>query len=166
MTGIDEPSKRRRRVVEQATIYVMQLVLGPIKVGITGDVKNRLQNLRNSQPYMVACIGTIPGSYDLEAEIHTALASDNIGGEWFENTQDVRETLRGYFPDIRFLKTTTALEMRQSRETRRAVGGTVKSLSAEDAPGPGMRVKNVRKRLADGQVRVYRYAYETRKADA
>lgn len=62
---------------------------GPIKIGITHDLKKRHENLQNGSPVRLVVLGTWPGSRSLEKQIHRELKAHRMSGEWFRPAKEV-----------------------------------------------------------------------------
>lgn len=78
-------------------IYVVQVITGPIKVGIARDVHHRLKGMRASNPYDAMLIHAVPGTLKDERALHDKLQRARLSGEWFVDTTWVRETLNEHF---------------------------------------------------------------------
>jgi hypothetical protein len=65
-------------------IYFIQLDrIGPIKIGFTNDVGNRLVSLQTSNPYPLRLLHFFPGNQEMEREIHSCFDEMRMNGEWF-----------------------------------------------------------------------------------
>ena len=62
---------------------------GPIKIGLTDDVKRRLEQLQTANPEALRLIACVPGDRRLEAHLHRRFTSDRINGEWFRPGTDL-----------------------------------------------------------------------------
>ena len=56
---------------------------GPIKIGLTDDVKRRLEQLQTAHPDALRVIACVPGDRRLEAHLHQRFSAERISGEWF-----------------------------------------------------------------------------------
>lgn len=65
-------------------VYFIQIKNGPIKIGLTGNVKNRLKSLSCSLPYDLELLHVMPGDEKLEKKLHKKFCKYHIRGEWFE----------------------------------------------------------------------------------
>jgi hypothetical protein len=92
---VEDPDPKRQKlpVPLAADLYVMSLSVDPeglvydLKVGRSGNVPQRANNLCESMPFSMVLLATIPNAGHLEKEIHARLApTRNTGGkgrEWF-----------------------------------------------------------------------------------
>jgi len=65
-------------------IYFIQMDrIGPIKIGITKDLAQRLYQLGSANPYPLRLLAFLPGNEDTEREIHDNFAVLRLEGEWF-----------------------------------------------------------------------------------
>lgn len=75
MYWLDEPS---------GFIYFIQMDrIGPIKIGFTTDIKNRLLQLQTANPYPLNLLLYYPGEIEDEKEIHAGFREMRLEGEWF-----------------------------------------------------------------------------------
>jgi hypothetical protein len=81
--------------VDQYTIYFIKPIgmTGPIKIGLSGNPKKRLNEYRAWSPFVLEMIGTVPGNWDDEQFLHECLADDHSHGEWFRPSQRVRDVV-------------------------------------------------------------------------
>jgi hypothetical protein len=66
--------------------------IGPIKIGMTQNLRNRLPQLQTNNPYKLHYIqllkcDTYNEAVDLENNFHTALQGSRLEGEWFQQEQ-------------------------------------------------------------------------------
>lgn len=66
-----------------------------IKIGFAVDWAERLRALQIGNPDELRLYALIPGSLELEAELHRRFASQWIRGEWFRNLGDLKTYLAG-----------------------------------------------------------------------
>jgi hypothetical protein len=92
-----DPNPKRQKTPETpasvSDLYVMSLSIDPeglvfgLKVGRSGNVTQRANNLCESMPFSMVLLATIPGAGHLEKEIHARLAptrnTSGKGREWF-----------------------------------------------------------------------------------
>jgi hypothetical protein len=72
-------------------VYFIQAgARGPIKIGLTSDVRRRLFSLQTASPQPLRLLGGIPGGQGLERALHRELAAHHIKGEWFRPAPEVR----------------------------------------------------------------------------
>jgi hypothetical protein len=56
---------------------------GPVKIGLTGRLEERIAHLSCMSPYRLEVLATLRGDERLERRIHALLAGDHSHGEWF-----------------------------------------------------------------------------------
>jgi hypothetical protein len=75
-------------------LYFVQIEnTGPIKVGFSKNVRQRMTHLQTSVPYALNLLYFSPASVADEMEYHAILSDDRIRGEWFWPTEKVRRNL-------------------------------------------------------------------------
>lgn len=90
-----DATKRSKRASAQPVVYfVQQGTSGPIKIGCTRNFKTRLNSLQTSAAETLTVIGTVPGGFELERELHAALDDYRLSGEWFKPTPAVLRTIK------------------------------------------------------------------------
>ena len=62
---------------------------GMVKIGTTNSIHRRLQDLQGSSPVNLEFIGSIPGSYEKEAQLHARFSDLRGHGEWFKESPDI-----------------------------------------------------------------------------
>ena len=67
----------------QEEIYFIRAGNGLIKIGITNNIKYRLDALRTMSPVELTLLGTWSGNQKLETKIHQYLKKYRQHGEWF-----------------------------------------------------------------------------------
>ena len=76
--------------------------IGAIKIGCSGNVKLRAQRLAAGQPYSCNVLATCPGGFLEEAFLHEWLRHDQIDGEFFRDTAEVRRLVSSTRETARF----------------------------------------------------------------
>jgi hypothetical protein len=74
------------------TYFVQRIDGGPIKIGITTDIRHRLSSLQGAVPTTLVCIALVRG--DREDELHARFHHLRICGEWFEPGPELLEFIR------------------------------------------------------------------------
>lgn len=72
-----------------------------VKIGMSTNVENRLKGLAHPFLGELTVMGTVPGGYAMEREMHHRFAEHRISGEWFKLEGDLAEfvkTLSPYTP--------------------------------------------------------------------
>ena len=73
-------------------VYFIEAIgLKKIKVGYSKDVESRLRQLQTAMPFEMRILASVPGTIALESEIHRLFAKTRVRGEWFEDTEKLRE---------------------------------------------------------------------------
>jgi len=62
-----------------------------IKIGVTGDVRARIDAIRTMSPVPVELLCVIPGTPDQEKLLHRRFAEYRVHGEWFVDCTDIRD---------------------------------------------------------------------------
>jgi hypothetical protein len=68
---------------------------GPVKIGLTRDVRRRLETLQISSPTRLRLLALFEGSRELECELHRRFAAARIKGEWFKPIPELIEFAKG-----------------------------------------------------------------------
>lgn len=63
---------------------------GPIKIGTTENVAQRLRNLQTGSPTRLVVLGVLAGGQSVEQILHLDLAAHRLEGEWFADHPLVR----------------------------------------------------------------------------
>lgn len=83
---------RRKKLSEQAFVYVIGSEDGPQKIGIAGDAKRRLGLLQVGNPASLKIFAEIPAmraeAFIVERKAHDSLKDKHIRGEWFDVLPD------------------------------------------------------------------------------
>jgi hypothetical protein len=74
-------------------IYFIQAATsgGPIKIGVTIDLKRRLKQIEKQTGWKLFVLGVMDGSYTEERILHHKFATDYIESEWFNESTEIRE---------------------------------------------------------------------------
>lgn len=79
----------RRKATPALVYFVQQGDDGPIKIGASRNFDKRLRTLRTHSPVELNVLGTFPGGFDLERELHHELMDHQLEGEWFSPNDEV-----------------------------------------------------------------------------
>lgn len=72
------------------TVYFVQIGNADrVKIGFSGNLKNRLQSMATVSSEVVTLLGHIEGDKKMESDLHTRFASYRIRGEWFHLSGDL-----------------------------------------------------------------------------
>lgn len=66
-----------------------------VKIGLSIDGNDRLQQLQTGCPIRLKLLGQLPGSKRLEKSLHAYLADSNQHYEWFLKTERVMQVVEG-----------------------------------------------------------------------
>lgn len=58
----------------------------PVKIGLSTRLDERLKAIQHWSPFRLHIMGSLPGSFELEARFHNLLFADHLHGEWFRST--------------------------------------------------------------------------------
>lgn len=95
------PEGWRRKGGAQTSVYFMQAGEGgPIKIGLTNCVANRLRYIQTGQPCEIELLGSVTGGKDLEEALHVRFAADRLRGEWFKDTPELRAVIEKLCPTV------------------------------------------------------------------
>ncbi len=76
--------RKRRRVIKRGrSIYFVEAI-GLIKIGITGDVDNRLSELQVGSPAPLRLLFSTRGTTRQEHALHCYFTEERVRGEWFK----------------------------------------------------------------------------------
>jgi hypothetical protein len=74
----------------QTVVYFVQATTGgPIKIGATGDLNRRLDELQSYAPTRLCLLGVCEGGFAAESWLHARLASLHSHHEWFEPGEEL-----------------------------------------------------------------------------
>ena len=63
----------------------------PVKIGMSGDLQERLRDLRTAMPFEPILLGSFPGTSKDESTIHKRFAELRLRGEWFSRSSGLME---------------------------------------------------------------------------
>lgn len=64
-----------------------------VKIGVSDNPRGRIAAIQTSNPNPIEVLGIVPGSYELEAELHQRFAHLRHKNEWFRDTKPIRQTI-------------------------------------------------------------------------
>jgi hypothetical protein len=76
-------------------VYFVRCVDDLVKIGVAGDVNDRLSALQVGCPYELKLWGTLRGGPRAEQALHAAFAYYRFRGEWFSMDALAKRTIRG-----------------------------------------------------------------------
>ena len=79
---------------EEYIYFIQQGDDGPIKIGYSTDVTERIRRMRTCSPYEIYIRLVISGNLDFEKNIHKKFKKYKMRGEWFQNTKEIREYIK------------------------------------------------------------------------
>lgn len=92
--GIDL-ERRLLKMVGRGTEFVYFIRSGSrVKIGRSKNVRHRLESVRVANADEVYLIGAAMGGVILERDIHWAVRSDRVRGEWFELSDNLIKVMR------------------------------------------------------------------------
>lgn len=139
-----------------SVVYFVQAPSGAIKIGWTGDLHRRMQNLQSATHETIEVLATLPGDAILEAHLHERFAECKLHGEWFRSSQPLLDLIGAVKAGA---YRSPAGYQAQSREPRCTTLGTKRADAQEEAQhligiiaGPralGDRIKTSLARVAE-----------------
>ena len=95
-------SKQKREhtdtIKETYVYFVLAESLHAVKIGFTYDVQARLRELQVGLPVKLRLLGTIPGTFQTEKDLHRKYSSLWLRGEWFRLEGELAGFIRESFP--------------------------------------------------------------------
>lgn len=82
--GLMPPPARTIKREEKRVYFAQDGDGGPIKIGVSGQVEERMRSLQRATPRPLRLLATIPGSHRDERDLHKRFAELRIHGEWFK----------------------------------------------------------------------------------
>jgi Meiotically up-regulated gene 113 len=74
-----------RRTPRSSFVYFIQaLPETPVKIGVAENVRCRLASLQTGNPELLRALAVLPGTHELEWQLHNKFKADRRSGEWFE----------------------------------------------------------------------------------
>jgi hypothetical protein len=67
---------------------------GPVKIGLTTNVSQRLDHLQTGSPYELKVLAVVPAGRSLERAYHDSFDRHRLRGEWFERAPDILDEIR------------------------------------------------------------------------
>jgi len=74
--------------------FIRAGVNGPVKIGVTRNLKHRLEILGAGNHHELKCLHTIDGTVELERAMHRRFEQQHIRGEWFRYEGELRSFIR------------------------------------------------------------------------
>lgn len=74
-------------------VYFIGNPHGPVKIGFTTDIFNRVISLQIGSPMLLQVLGVIPGTRELETHLHSQFSTSKVRGEWFAITPELAQTI-------------------------------------------------------------------------
>ena len=66
---------------------------GPIKIGYTTNLNERMRHLQTASPYDMKLLAKVSGDTLVERWFHAEFAEHNLRGEWFEPAQPILDEI-------------------------------------------------------------------------
>lgn len=83
----------------EVVYFLQQNADGPIKIGRTRNIVSRIAQMASSNSCEIIVRAIIPGSLDLETQLHDRFVAHRIRGEWFHPHQTILEYIAS-LPDV------------------------------------------------------------------
>jgi hypothetical protein len=74
--------------------YFIGGVDGPIKIGFSVSVKDRLRNIQTCSPVELCLLAKAPGGRHRESAYHYQFQDHRLHGEWFERCDEIEAEIR------------------------------------------------------------------------
>ena len=74
--------------------FIQQGNEGPIKIGISWEVKKRLKDLSVASPFEPIILAVIAGDRGKERKLHRKFKKEHMRGEWFKPSERLMEFIR------------------------------------------------------------------------
>jgi hypothetical protein len=88
------PVRAEPRPEHPTRVYFVQAgESGPVKIGVTGNIEDRVRTMQTGSPQPLRVLATFPGGFDLEARLHRMFAPHRVHGEWFAPAPDLLQRL-------------------------------------------------------------------------
>lgn len=78
---------------DRRLVYIIQCEddFGPVKIGMTSDLRQRLVDLQAANPYPLRVLTVMCGGRTLEKALHRRFTKSRRHGEWFSFSSELRE---------------------------------------------------------------------------
>ena len=86
----DERTSRGGEVV-----YFLLSEDGKVKIGTSAHLEKRMEALQTASSTKLTLLLTIPGSVELETDLHRLFKTYHLSGEWFTYTDEIRHFVSG-----------------------------------------------------------------------
>jgi hypothetical protein len=74
--------------------FIQQGKDGPVKIGISWEIKKRLRDISVSSPFNPVVLALIPGNREKEKQLHRKFKKEHLRGEWFKASDRLMEFIR------------------------------------------------------------------------
>lgn len=81
--------EERQRAARRWVYFVQRGDDGPVKIGITKDIKSRMSSLQTGHAEQLRLLASFEGARRDERELHDRLSAHRISGEWFHPAPEV-----------------------------------------------------------------------------
>lgn len=86
---IEEKAKKDKTIKDKFVYFIQNPKSKEIKIGLTKDIKRRLNDIKTYFPYGIELLHIIEGNKLFEMELHEKFKNYNISGEWFEPAEEI-----------------------------------------------------------------------------
>lgn len=73
--------------------FVQQITGGPIKIGWAADPRKRIYTLQLSNPVPLVILAVMPGTLELEKDLHLRFETSMVLGEWFDPSPELLQLI-------------------------------------------------------------------------
>lgn len=106
-------------------VYFIRAGEGPVKIGWTRDVRQRLEHTQTHNHEALTLVGSIAGDTRTEAELHRCLRPFHIRGEWYAWAPEVESAVAGLIAAASLRGTAVYHATAQVRDRLRALAPSV-----------------------------------------
>ena len=83
-----ETTSTRSKINTNVVYFVQCFTL--VKIGCSNNITRRFKEIEALNPFAVL-LGTVPGDFTRETEIHNIFSEDRVDGEWFWYSEDIEK---------------------------------------------------------------------------
>lgn len=90
----EEITARCNQSKNERVYFLLSKKCRTLKIGYSSRLSNRIKALQASSPEDLTLLKSIPGSKQLEAELHKKFCASRLHGEWFSATPEIMEYIK------------------------------------------------------------------------
>lgn len=113
-----------------------------VKIGFSEKIRSRVSAIISGSPVPVEFVGFMPGGRDLEAHLHERFSQSRFSGEWFVETDAMRDVFSILLtPGLPTLESTKQAKRRNEREYQSTISSRIKEASSRRWPNTGVMTR-------------------------